>query len=351
MTSRLKLRKKKQHPPENARYSQIVIDENDIVNRAIASAQKHNIKLRAGTKDRGYGNCAFEAVINNINDRDCFLEKLRQTPNWYRRQWMNEMLESILLGICQWNPGYTENQLREGFAKLQEAGVYEIDYFGDMMMGGIACGTKKRILIFNTSDNLIHDPISVVDPNHYDFRIETVDETPIVVAYNNYHYENLHPIDEKDRQEIIRLTRSYIEGKYNIDYGFTKKDINYLTSQSLDIDLTSKESDKKENILDQHRAKRKEVSKKKQDEEIQEQPKAKRRRVHLNGSRSQNMEDEEKAKKMEVTKVFEEQDKLHQYRTDTKEKNIEQNKTSPETASGSTFMFSYKVKTVNIEEL
>ena len=69
MTSRLKLRKKKYHPPEAARNSQIAFDENGIVDRAIASAQKHNIKLRAGTKDRGYGNCAFEAVINNINDR------------------------------------------------------------------------------------------------------------------------------------------------------------------------------------------------------------------------------------------------------------------------------------------
>ena len=77
---------------------------------------------------------------------------------------MKDMMERILIEICPWNLGYTEQQVRDGLAKLQESGIYEIDFFGDMMMGGIACGIRKRILIFNTSKNLLHDPISVVDP-------------------------------------------------------------------------------------------------------------------------------------------------------------------------------------------
>ena len=68
--------------------------------------------------DRGYGNCVFEAVINNINDRACFTEKLRQTPNWYRRIWMNEMMERMISKRCLWNPGYNEQQTREGFDKM-----------------------------------------------------------------------------------------------------------------------------------------------------------------------------------------------------------------------------------------
>ena len=60
-------------------------DEVEISTRAIESARKHNIKIEAGRKDRGYGNCVFEAVINNINDRDCFVVKLRQTLNLCRR--------------------------------------------------------------------------------------------------------------------------------------------------------------------------------------------------------------------------------------------------------------------------
>ena len=135
--------------------------EDDIFTKAKASAQKHNIKLKAGSKDRGFGNCVFESVINNINERACFEEKLKQTPNWYRRTWMNEMMNRIIDGICPWNLSYTESQIREGFEQVKESGVYEVDFFGDMMIGGIACAIKRIILIFNTSENLLHDPISV----------------------------------------------------------------------------------------------------------------------------------------------------------------------------------------------
>ena len=232
MTSRLKLKKKKYHPPFDDSQNRPIIDddkpkpsdsdktnktyaqtynENEIFTKAIASAQKHNIKLKPGRKDRGYGNCVFEAVINNMNDRACFREKFRQTPNWYRKIWMDEMMERIMDGICPWNLGYTEQQIREGFEKVKETGVYEIDFFGDIVIAGIACGIRKRILIFNTNKNLLHDPISVVDPKHHDIRIEIEDETPVVVAYNNYHYENLHPVDDQDKQETIRLTNSYLD--------------------------------------------------------------------------------------------------------------------------------------------
>ena len=123
---------------------------------------------------------------------DYFRERLRQSPNWYRRMWMDEMMTRIINGMCPWNPGYTENQLRYAFEHLKESGIYEMEFFGDMMIAGIACGIKKRILIFNTSENLLHDPIYVVDPNYFDVMIEIDDSTPVVVAYNNYHYESLH---------------------------------------------------------------------------------------------------------------------------------------------------------------
>ena len=91
----------------------------------------------AARKDRGYGNYLFEAVINNINDRGCVVARLRQTSNWYRRNWMNEMMQKFLSGSCPWNPGYTRKKIREGFKKIQQSGVYEIDYFEDMMIAGI----------------------------------------------------------------------------------------------------------------------------------------------------------------------------------------------------------------------
>ena len=89
-------------------------NEDEIFTKAIAIAKIHKIKLKPGRKDKGYGNCVFEAVINNINDRECFLEKLNQSPNWYRRIWINQMLERIILEICPWNPGYTKKTITRG---------------------------------------------------------------------------------------------------------------------------------------------------------------------------------------------------------------------------------------------
>ena len=42
----------------------------------------------------------------------------------------------------------------------------------------LECGIKKRILIFNTNNNLVHDPIAVADPEHFEWRINVDDETP-----------------------------------------------------------------------------------------------------------------------------------------------------------------------------
>ena len=204
--------------------------EDQIFINAIASAEKHKIKLKAGRKDKGYGNCAFESVINNINDRACYKEQLRQSPNWYRHIWMEEMKNRIILGICTLNPGYSDQEINEGFEVVKRSGVYEVDFFGDMIIPGIVCGVNKIILIFHTSENLQHDPISVIYPKQFDDRIEVDNEDPVVLAYNNYHYENLHPVDEQDKKETIKLVNSYMTDKYHQDYGFTRKDIKYLIS-------------------------------------------------------------------------------------------------------------------------
>ena len=46
-----------------------------IFERAIASAQKHNIKLKPGRKNSGGGDCSYLSVIYNINERGCFNNK------------------------------------------------------------------------------------------------------------------------------------------------------------------------------------------------------------------------------------------------------------------------------------
>ena len=200
---------------------------------AIESAKKHNIKLKPGRVNEAAGNCSYEAVIHNINDRDCFHEKLLMGSQYYRRIWNTDMMNRTLDGSSFWNPGLTRKEIIEGFSELMISGVYERPFFGDMMMVGIACGIRKRILIFNTNIDIVntgHDPIAVVDPS--DFGIQLENDIPVVLAYNLVHFESLHPEDLKDIEQTIKLTNSYIAkpSRYKEEYGFTKNDIVTLIS-------------------------------------------------------------------------------------------------------------------------
>ena len=216
-----------------------------IFQRAISSADKHGIKLKPGRENEGYGNCSYEAAIFNINDRSCFTEKFLMSADFYRRIWNIDILNKILCKENDWNPGLTDAQLREGFAELMKSGVYERPFFGDMMIAGIACGIRKRILIFNTNERTTHDPISVIDPAQYGGCID--DEVPVVVAYDLVHYESMHPVDNCDIDETIRLVNSYIAepSRYAMEYGFTRNDMNYLISKESRKVKTSKENTEK----------------------------------------------------------------------------------------------------------
>ena len=56
-----------------------------MLSRAVASSKRHGIKLTPGKLNPGLGNCAFEAVLHNINERACFEEKYRFSTDYYRR--------------------------------------------------------------------------------------------------------------------------------------------------------------------------------------------------------------------------------------------------------------------------
>ena len=84
---------------------------------AIESAKKHNIKLKPGRVNKAAGNCSYEAVIHNINDRDCFKEKLPMGSEYYRRIWNTDMMNRTLDGSSVWNPGLTRKEIVEGTQK------------------------------------------------------------------------------------------------------------------------------------------------------------------------------------------------------------------------------------------
>ena len=66
-------------------------ERNTMISRAIQSANHHGINLRPGSPNPGLGDCAFEAVIQNNNDRKCYKEKFPLSTTTYRQIWVTDM--------------------------------------------------------------------------------------------------------------------------------------------------------------------------------------------------------------------------------------------------------------------
>ena len=95
--SKLKLKKKKRKEKDsedddtndgNRDEAGIMMNEevriNKVTQMGINSARKHNIRLEPGRENSGDGNCAYQSVIFNINDRKCFETTLPMSPDIYR---------------------------------------------------------------------------------------------------------------------------------------------------------------------------------------------------------------------------------------------------------------------------
>ena len=62
-----------------------------MISRAINSGNKHGINLTHGKSNPGLGDCAFEAVIFNNNERHCFTNKFPLSIDTYRQIWVKDM--------------------------------------------------------------------------------------------------------------------------------------------------------------------------------------------------------------------------------------------------------------------
>ena len=235
-------------PPKSPTYQEtqssdqkklMTVEQNLMLKRGIASGRKHGINLSPGKLNDGNGNCAFEAAIYNVNKRDCFETKFPGTPDYYRRIWAVDMRNRTTNDknwkIC------SDSEWDAGWQEMMKTGVYERGIFGDLMLLGISCGLRKRLLIFNTHLDSPHDPIYVCDPCM--FGIEPDTEIPVVLAYNMSHYESLHPDTDTDAAKTVTLVAQYMSGQYS----FARKDLPFL----LTVDETTEksESDRRDNVV------------------------------------------------------------------------------------------------------
>ena len=180
-----------------------------IVRKAIENAELHGIHVYHGSKIPPDGDCIFGSVIDNINSRDCFNERLKTDSVYWRRIWMTE-LESVAYDV--WNGSMSRVQWKSAFQELKQPGVYNVQ-LGDFVLPGIAHCIRKNILVFNTSPRAA-SPVHVVPANNFGQFAST--NVPVCLAYNQSHYEPLIPCSSDDIAKTVSLVNQVLEGSYTL---------------------------------------------------------------------------------------------------------------------------------------
>ena len=124
---------------------------NDIplmVDTAIKNAKFHGINVHHGNPNNASGDCAFEAVADNISSRPCYSEIFSPDATMNRRVWLDKT-EDLIFNFCG-GAGLSKSMFRQEWDFLKQPGVYE-HHLGDYIVPAIAHCTQKDILIFNTN--------------------------------------------------------------------------------------------------------------------------------------------------------------------------------------------------------
>ena len=205
-----------------------------MVNIAILNAKYHGIDLHHGVPNLANGDCAIEAIADNISTRPEFGEVFNGGSEFNRRMWMEEA-EDLVYNFSG-GAGMSEQDFRKQWDLLKRSGNYEYE-LGDYVIAAIAHCTRKDILIFHTRGDGQLDPISVVQAVTLGNRPANSD-IPVLLAYNQVHFEGLVPNTPLDLQKTVHLKMQYITNKYTIQ----KKDIPVFATQQLTYAQTVRKS-------------------------------------------------------------------------------------------------------------
>jgi len=166
------------------------------------------IDLRGGTPVKASGNCLIESVKGNIEERDIFDVKLTESSVELR-------LRSALEGerILRESPyrieDYNEDEWSEGWNLLKNEGVWDVEYFGDLMIIALAHYIHKNILLINTKADC--PKVTVILGDQFGKHLDS--DAPVILAYSGDHYESLIPSTDKDEDKIKALIDRYIKGE------------------------------------------------------------------------------------------------------------------------------------------
>ena len=108
----------------NSTVQSLMNDERRMmISRGIESGRNHGIQLKHGSANPGTGDCAFQSVIQNINERKIFKEKYPLSTSYYRRMWATDMANRTV--DTEWNI-YSREEWFKGWQDMMRGEFMEI---------------------------------------------------------------------------------------------------------------------------------------------------------------------------------------------------------------------------------
>jgi len=196
-----------------------------MVETAIKRAEKFGLFLREGAPVNALGNCLLESVKVNVEDRKVFDKKITESIDDLRCHCAEEG-EKVIGSSPYRIEEYTDEDWAMNWNMLKQRGVWNVEYFGDLMIIALAHYIGKNILIINTDSS--YAPITVILGDRFGKPLNS--EYPVILAYNGTHYENLIPKTERDETMSRKIIQKYIKNE----------DLYQTTEESVDIKIQTR---------------------------------------------------------------------------------------------------------------
>ena len=178
---------------------------------AISSASAFGINLYPGVATRGTGDCLFEACIDQFLHNG--FEKLteREQVPLYWRHTVADLVENNITANKMYRmskskgQGTKQKQWSNEWAKLRQLGEFQC-HAADLLVLGLATTLHKNILVFNTHSEALN-PITVHLATMLGGSVTT--DIPILLCYDQNHYEGLIPVSDEDQRKTVELVKKY----------------------------------------------------------------------------------------------------------------------------------------------
>ena len=124
-----------------------------MLQKSMSSGARHGVELKKEKLNAANGNCLFQAIINNIENRPCYTNKPTESDKDLRIRCITKAQQEAHLIPCI----KTDTTISE-WNKLKQPGTYETELANTAIVA-VARAIHKDILVFNTNNVISNSPI------------------------------------------------------------------------------------------------------------------------------------------------------------------------------------------------